>query len=233
MRTPFEKLKKADKELLAVMIFCLFMAILFLGAVLGLYLKHDLSNIRDRELPVNTYKLYIKAYLVAVCGLMPCAGVGFLLVGYKIWDYRRKRGEIKQDDITNKTTPMNSDTTQRSRPIAVDFAVALFLISVGWALIDAAFNVYRHLDPTDIYVLIEVRSIIYLIVFWCIYKGMNWARWLWIVNLVAGICFLFYWISHHTVSTWWIEKFCLHTLMEVIAIIALFQPSSNKWFRKN
>jgi hypothetical protein len=233
MRAPFEKLKKADRDLKTSAIACLCLGLLLIGGILFAYLKHYFSNLWDKQLPVNVYKPYIKAWMLTFGLLLPSLGILLVLVAFQILSYRRKRGEITQDNLTNETSLMNSDTTQRSRPIAVDFAVALFLISVGWSSIEAAFNVYRHLDPTDTYVLIEVRSIIYLIVFWCIYKGMNWARWLWIVNLVAGICFLFYWISHHTVSTWWIEKFCLHTLMETIAVIALFQPSSNKWFRRN
>ena len=101
MPTSFEKLKKADKELKAVMIFCLVMAVLFCGAVLGLYLKHGLANLWDRELPASVYKPAIKGSLIAVFWLMPCAGIGFLLVGYKIWDYRRKRGKIKEHDQTD------------------------------------------------------------------------------------------------------------------------------------
>jgi hypothetical protein len=101
MRTPFDKIKKADKALKAMLIFCLFMGLLIIGDVLYLYLNGDFSNLWDKTLPASVYKPIIKGSLVLASVVLPSLGVGFLAVGYGIWDYRRKRGTIKDHDKTD------------------------------------------------------------------------------------------------------------------------------------
>jgi H+/Cl- antiporter ClcA len=98
MRTPFEKLKKADKELKGVMVMCLLFGLFIIGFVLYLYLKHDFSNLWGKQLPVNEYELIIKATLVWAVWVLPSFGIFLVLVAYAIWNYRRKRGVIKEHD---------------------------------------------------------------------------------------------------------------------------------------
>jgi uncharacterized membrane protein len=95
MHTPFEKIKKADKNLRGISIICLIMGLIIIGDVLCLYLKHDFSNLWGKQLPVSEYELMIKAFLVLVVWVLPSLGVLFLLIGYGIGNYRRKRDAIK------------------------------------------------------------------------------------------------------------------------------------------
>ena len=90
MRTPFDKMKKADRALLWALICCLFMGSAFLGFTLRTYLKHDLLN----EMQYDRTTLFDAARTVAYW-IFPCVNVGFFVVGYAIWNYRRKRGAIK------------------------------------------------------------------------------------------------------------------------------------------
>ena len=98
MRTPFEKLKKADKELKAVMVISLVVGLFIIADVLYLYLNHILSNLWDRQLSAAVYKPIIKGSLVGICIVLPALGVLLILVAFKIWDYRRKREIIKEHD---------------------------------------------------------------------------------------------------------------------------------------
>jgi len=80
-----------------VAITCFIVGLAVLGFVLPRYLKHDFSDLWDKELPVNAYKFYMKALVVAVGWVLPCLGVLLLLVAYTIWNYRRKRDAMKPD----------------------------------------------------------------------------------------------------------------------------------------
>jgi hypothetical protein len=101
MRTPFDKIKKADRALRAYSIFCLFLGLLIIGDTLYLYLDHDFSGLWDKTLPEKVYKPIIKGSLVAVCVVLPAIGFGFILVAYGIWNYRRKRGDVQDHDKTD------------------------------------------------------------------------------------------------------------------------------------
>ena len=96
MRTPLDKMKKADRALIFALIFCLFMGLVFLGFSVRTYLKHDLQDQTqyDRETLFDVAR-------ALVFWLCPCVGAGYLVVGYSIWNYRRKRGNIKDHDKTD------------------------------------------------------------------------------------------------------------------------------------
>lgn len=218
-------MKKADRNLVVLLIFCLFMGLFIIGDVLYLYLNHDFSNLWDKPLPINVYKPIIKASLVLTCVVLPSLGVGFLLVGYGIWDYRRKRGPINQHD--NDDDKMN----QRSRPTAVKLALIFLLATFSTAIAEDVVAV--HWNYVSAYIRIGVRLILFLVLLGFIFLGMNWARWLLVILSLAGIYLEISWIIQHsqTLSTLWTVEFCLHGLLNVVAIIMLFLPSSNNWFR--
>jgi hypothetical protein len=98
MLTPLEKLRKADRDLKGTAVVCLFVGLLDIGVILRLYLKHEFSNLWGRELPVNAYKLYIKALLIETCWVLPSLGLLLVLVAWAIWRYRRKRDAVKEHD---------------------------------------------------------------------------------------------------------------------------------------
>jgi uncharacterized iron-regulated membrane protein len=100
MRISFDKIKKADRHLMIALIFCLFMGFAFLAFVLRTYLKHELLTDPNLGKPVSA-DLYQSLFVVTqilVYWVLTCAAVGYFVVGYAIWNYRRKRGAIKDHD---------------------------------------------------------------------------------------------------------------------------------------
>jgi heme/copper-type cytochrome/quinol oxidase subunit 2 len=230
MPTQLDKVKRADKTLMHLMAGCIFLGLWFIGTVLCFYLTHGFSNLWDKELPSDVYKPIIKGYLVCLWLILPSAGVVFLTVGYGIWNYRRKRGPIKDDDNNDAAQIANGDT-RKSRPNAVKFAIIFMLIGFSWAIGRDMVDVQGN--NLSAYIGIGIRLIIVLILFWFIFLGRNWARWLWAVLALAGLCLEISWIVQHnrTLSTTWIIEFSIHSLIYLFAFIALFKPSSNAWFR--
>jgi hypothetical protein len=96
MRTPLNKLKKADRALMAAILFCFFVAFAIFTFVLRAYLKDELwVNTQTKPASVDLYdSLFVVAH-VLVYWLFPIFAAGFLLVGCIIWNYRRKRGAIE------------------------------------------------------------------------------------------------------------------------------------------
>ena len=101
MRAPIDKIKKADRALKAYSIFCLLFGLFVVGNTLYLYFCHDFSGLWDKTLPDTVYKPVIKGSLVVDCVELPALGFGFVFVAYRIWDYRRKRGDIEDHDKTD------------------------------------------------------------------------------------------------------------------------------------
>lgn len=67
---------------------------------------------------------------------------------------------------------------------------------------------------------------IYVFLYNCIYRGKNWARWLTSCYFVlANISIPF---VYHGGLRW---DFYVHSVIELTAVVALFQPSSNNWFK--
>src|SRR5260221_14570139 len=119
------------------------------------------------------------------------------------------------------------------RPAAVKFALILSLLSFGEAMFEDVAAVHGH-DNSD-YIRIAIRLIIFLILLLFIFLGMNWARWVFVLLSLAGICVEVYFIiqDDFRFSTFWFVRFFIHTLIYLAVIIALFLPSSDKWFKKH
>ncbi|HEY3761589.1 MAG TPA: hypothetical protein VGN23_07570 [Verrucomicrobiae bacterium] len=88
-----DKLKKADKGLKAAMLLCLFMGVIFLGFTLRTFLKHQLLTDTEynKPVPFEAYRSLLHGLRAVTYWVFPCIGIGYLVVGYAIWDYRRKR----------------------------------------------------------------------------------------------------------------------------------------------
>ena len=95
MQTSFDKLKKADRNLKSAFVACVFTGLFLVGFALIVYLKHFLSKDWDKPVPANVYKLFIEGTRALVYMVLPGIGILFLVVGFLIWDYQRKRGAIK------------------------------------------------------------------------------------------------------------------------------------------
>jgi uncharacterized BrkB/YihY/UPF0761 family membrane protein len=98
MHTPLDKFKKADRDLKKSAIVCLLLGLLLIGGILFAYLKHYFSNLWDKQLPVNVYKPYIKAWVLTFGWLLPSLGIVLVLVAFQILSYRRKRDAVKEHD---------------------------------------------------------------------------------------------------------------------------------------
>jgi hypothetical protein len=96
MRTPIEKCEKADKGLKSALILCLFVGLFLPGFSLLIYLRHFLSKDWDRQVPVAVFTPLITGTRELVYILVPLVGSGYLLVAYRVWDYRRKRNALKE-----------------------------------------------------------------------------------------------------------------------------------------
>jgi hypothetical protein len=94
MRAPFEKIKKADRTLKAVVIIYPFLGLMLLGFSLHIYFKHDLDWTLTKPIPIDEFESFEKADQVLVYLLLPILAVGYFLAAYSIWNYRRKRGDI-------------------------------------------------------------------------------------------------------------------------------------------
>ena len=75
--------------------------------------------------------------------------------------------------------------------------------------------------------------VLYIIPLWFFFRGKSWARWFVAILTFAGVCYSpFLWARDHqtfsAVETVW---FWLSDLLDIITVIALFHPSSNRWFR--
>ena len=92
------KLENADKKLNGALIFCVFMGLLVLGFVLVVYLKHFLEQDWNKPVPVDVFQSFIQGTRVVVYTALPAVGAGYILVGYRIWNYRRKRNSVKEND---------------------------------------------------------------------------------------------------------------------------------------
>jgi len=99
MRTPLNKLKKADRALMAAFLFCFFVGLAIVAFVLRTYFKNELwVDTQTKPASVDLYdSLFVVAHIL-VYWLFPVFAAGFFLVGYIIWNYRRKRGAIEDHD---------------------------------------------------------------------------------------------------------------------------------------
>jgi hypothetical protein len=128
---------------------------------------------------------------------------------------------------------MNMTTQQSSRPVAVNLALFILLVSFAVSLIPQLVRA----DWTSFLVYIQLGSelVILAVPLWFISRGKNWARWLLVVFAVAGFCDrlpqLIRQFQEH--SVWWVVNYRLLSLIEAVALVALFHPSTSEWFLRD
>jgi len=127
---------------------------------------------------------------------------------------------------------MDSATHRGSRPKAV--SVAVYLLALGttigfaWAFADANFGEIRPIT----YLLLSPIIAIPYVVIWFIFRGKNWARWLFLVVFGLALCSLA--ASFQQLLTLPILDIVVYSarmLAGFIAAVILVEPSSSKWFR--
>ena len=119
-----------------------------------------------------------------------------------------------------------------ARPLAVKFGLSLLALEqvVGFVMGITSYELHFHgyskfWYNSFWYETIFSFSFEALLLFFA-YRGKNWARWVILSVLIFG-----------AVSILWGPKVALHwdfyffSLIEVVALAALFEPSANKWYK--
>jgi hypothetical protein len=128
-----------------------------------------------------------------------------------------------------RSTRMDKSIPQRSRPGAVTVAVVLLCISVVAGLIKAFGR--AKLDNPFTYVLLAVIVGVQALIIWLIFRGKNWARWVFIVVFALGLL----------VSPWSIQRLLTHSRLDLVlyciqltlqlgAAVALCLGPARQWF---
>lgn len=93
-------MKKADRNLIAVMITCAVLGLMLLAFTLHTYLKHQLQADMDynKPVPVSVYAPLLDSLRVFTFQLVPFMAVMLFVIAFVIWDYRRKRGAMSEHD---------------------------------------------------------------------------------------------------------------------------------------
>ena len=121
MRTPADKLKKADKNLVAVSLFCLGMGLMLVWFCLRTYFKHDFEFLdADKPVSLAVSRPLIKAVKAITYVLLPVLASGYFLAAYSIWSYRHRRGKLTPNTALEPTAAAASVSSTPSNPKAGD-----------------------------------------------------------------------------------------------------------------
>ena len=85
---------------MAVMLLCLVLGLMLLTFTLHAYFTHQLQSDMDwnKPVPAALYQTLLETMRIMTYELFPLIAAGFIMVAFAIWDYRRKRGAIKDRD---------------------------------------------------------------------------------------------------------------------------------------
>jgi hypothetical protein len=129
---------------------------------------------------------------------------------------------------------MKNETHHPSRPLAVKLALIILVLHLGsLEILDA---VHGKWNSTLFCIKMAMMAVMLFIPVWFAFCGRNWARWLLVGFTVAELCLVFGFIlprliGQHSLTTSWLVVTCLHNAIDVLAVAALFLPSSSQWFR--
>ena len=131
---------------------------------------------------------------------------------------------------------MSDNPQQASCPLIVKFALLILLINVASAfaqqVVITDWNSVVWSNPL-LYVKWGSNVLLLAVPLWFMFRGKNWARWMFLVVALPGL-----WIAlpttieaFKTQSFSWAIYYVQHYLLDIVALIALFLPISNRWFR--
>jgi hypothetical protein len=80
---------------------------------------------------------------------------------------------------------MDIQTNRASRPSQV--TVAITLLTISSVLGSIKMGIGAHLDNPLTYVVLAVVLALMFLLIWLIYRGKNWARWMFMVVFVLGL----------------------------------------------
>jgi hypothetical protein len=139
---------------------------------------------------------------------------------------------MREGGFNFKTVKQESIAHSSRRPMAVKVALILQALTTGESVVMSA--IYAQWSNLFLDISFGLFVIVYALPLWFVFHGKNWARWF--VAVVTGFDTVFasslVWFRYHqTFSTLGAVWFWLSYLLGIIAVIALFHPSSNRWFR--
>jgi hypothetical protein len=125
---------------------------------------------------------------------------------------------------------MDTAIYQRRRPLVVTLGLALFVANQVPNLV---LNAIRgNWQSAYFYVIFVALLTVLFVPVWFIFRGKSWARWLLLAIFCVGFCahFLSFSNSRSAHSASWIALDFVKSFVDIVALIALFLPSSNRWF---
>src|SRR3954465_14045866 len=127
---------------------------------------------------------------------------------------------------------MQNQPHKGSRPITVTFAVVLLSMSTVLAIIRMA--VGAHLDNPLTYAVLGVVLGVSALMIWLIFRGRNWARWVFIILFALGLLLSPRSIQKlQTHSSFDVFFYCVQLLLQLAAAVALCLRPSREWFGGN
>jgi hypothetical protein len=124
---------------------------------------------------------------------------------------------------------MDNPTHQSLRPVTVTIAVVLLSVSAPIGVIKVA--VGAHLDNPLTYVVLAVILGVSALMIWLIFRGKNWARWVFIVLFALGLLLLPRSIQRlQTHSNFDVVVYCVQLLLQLVAAVALCLRPARQWF---
>jgi hypothetical protein len=125
---------------------------------------------------------------------------------------------------------MDTDIYQRRRPLVVTLGLAVFVANQVPNLVADALHGNWH-SPYFYIIFVLLLAVVFVPV-WFVLRGNNLARWLLVAIFFAGFgAHLLSFInsrSSHSVSAVTLDF--VKSLVDFVALSALFLPSSNRWF---
>jgi hypothetical protein len=125
---------------------------------------------------------------------------------------------------------MDITPNSNTRPLAIKLAVMLLALVAGAATIEE--NFYSPWGTATSSFIFGFNLVLDFVPLWFVFRRKNWARWFLAIFTFAGIwCAPSLWArSHQTFSAFQSTWFWLSDLLNIIALVLLFLPSSNRWF---
>lgn len=128
---------------------------------------------------------------------------------------------------------MNTTTQRGTRPLAVNLSLIILLVTFGVSLAPRL----ARANWSDLLVWVKYGSeiIMLLLPLWFVFRGKNWARWFIVALAFVGFCLglpqLIRLFQEH--SVWWVVNYRLLNLIQWVALVALFHPSTSEWFLRD
>jgi hypothetical protein len=117
-----------------------------------------------------------------------------------------------------------------ARPTAVKLALIFLVLDAVAANIVGMF--YGPWNMSMYYYIFGFGLVLDFVPLWFAFRRKNWARWFVAIYTVFCVCDApFLWHRYHlTYSTFQTVWFWSSDILDIIAVIMLFYPSSNRWF---